>query len=267
MMTSGKKIKRRYIVMLILLAVIALIVGFFAICAHKNKKVMQRTIDESMEILSSHFHVKELDPGEYAGIRVYGLMKFNVRQYDIEEIGNLSVMTTNMGFLQMASFVVTPFEKNLPLLSMDYMYFPGSRKAYNEVYDLVADKDSPEYQQVLETMKGLYETGKPLADMPRGELPWYDDLLTVKLYKSGKAKQDDEIRGLFCDAVGRYAECAESLPVLSEDEQAAKRQITQEYSDNLIEKGGVSTDVFKKALGPETTKDFFDRVFFGAVRE
>ena len=31
-------------------------------------------------------------------------------------------------------------------------------------------------------------------------------------------------------------------------------------------KGGISTDVFKKELGPEVTKDFFDRVFFGTLR-
>ena len=253
----------RYIVLLIILLLIIVPVVFLTIWAKKNQKIMQKTIDDSMQILSKQFDVKELDAGQYSEIRVYGLMKFNVRQYHIEEIGNLSVMTTNMGFMQMASFVITPFERNLPLLSMDYMYFPGKRKTYTEVYDLVADKTASEYQQVLSVMNGLYETGKPLADMPRGELPWYDDLLTVKLYKSGSVKQDPEIHTLFCDAVKRYADAAGSLSPLSDDERAVKKQITQEYSDNLIEKGGVSTDVFKKALGPETTKDFFDRVFFG----
>ena len=31
----------------------------------------------------------------------------------------------------------------------------------------------------------------------------------------------------------------------------------------IVEKGGISTDVFKKELGNEVTKHFFDNVFFG----
>ncbi|MBR5362477.1 MAG: hypothetical protein IK134_04045 [Oscillospiraceae bacterium] len=258
-----KAIRMKYIIVGILLAAIAGIVIFLAAHAKSNKKQMAKTISESMQILAEHFQVTERDPAEYAQIRIYGLMKFNVKQYEIGGVGNLSVMTTNMGFMQMLSFVITPFEKNLPLLSMDFMYFPGSRKTYTEVYDLVADKDAPEYQTVLETMNGLSETGKALADLPRGELPWYDHLLTVKLYKTGSAKQDETIHALFCDAVSRYADAADTLEPLSEEEKAVKAQLTQQYSDDLIEKGGVSTDVFKKALGPEKTKDFFDKVFFG----
>ena len=34
----------------------------------------------------------------------------------------------------------------------------------------------------------------------------------------------------------------------------------------LIEKGGISTNVFKKSLGDESTKVFFDNIFFGTGR-
>ena len=40
-----------------------------------------------------------------------------------------------------------------------------------------------------------------------------------------------------------------------------------EYTDGLIEKGGISTDVFKKELGDAETKVFFDNVFFGTAAE
>jgi hypothetical protein len=40
-----------------------------------------------------------------------------------------------------------------------------------------------------------------------------------------------------------------------------------EYTDGLIEKGGISTDVFKNSLGDEETKKFFDSVFFGTAAE
>ena len=37
----------------------------------------------------------------------------------------------------------------------------------------------------------------------------------------------------------------------------------KDYSDRLIDEGGVSTDLFTQAIGPENTRRFFDEVFFG----
>ena len=37
--------------------------------------------------------------------------------------------------------------------------------------------------------------------------------------------------------------------VLIEEQRAEKLEITVDYTDGLIEKGGISTDVFKSALG------------------
>lgn len=258
---------KAYIVLLIILAVIlitiAVIAVFLSAHAKANQKAMQQTIDDSLKFLSERFHVDKKDAGAYAQIRIYGAMKFNTAQYAVSGIGNLSVMTTNMGFMQMVSFIITPFEKDMPLLSMDYMYMPNKRKTYTELYDLTPDKQTPEYQHILEIMNGLYETGKALADMPRSKAAWYDDLLTVQLYKSCSADQEQRVHDLFCDAVRRYADAADTLAPIADDEKAVKHKLIQEYSDNLIEKGGISTDVFKKALGAETTKDFFDKVFFG----
>ena len=44
-----------------------------------------------------------------------------------------------------------------------------------------------------------------------------------------------------------------------------KKQITLEYTNGLIEKGGVSTDIFKKSLGTQATKRFFDETLFGTA--
>ena len=54
---------------------------------------------------------------------------------------------------------------------------------------------------------------------------------------------------------------------LTEEEREEKLAITVEYTDGLIEKGGISTDVFKSQLGNEETKKFFDSVFFGTAAE
>ena len=92
---------------------------------------------------------------------------------------------------------------------------------------------------------------------------WYEDLLTVDAYKSCTDKNDADIEQMLVESLNAYIAHAKELPLLTEEEKAEKLEITLEYTNGLVDKGGVSTDVFKKELGVEETKKFFDQVFFG----
>ncbi|MDO4863578.1 MAG: hypothetical protein Q4A05_05350 [Ruminococcus sp.] len=264
--TATPKKKKVGKVLLMILLVIAVLIGalagFIAYNASENMKVMNRTLDYGMHTLNNAANVNELDAGEYSEIKMYGVMKFDVRQYEVEELGNLSVMKVNMGFMQMVSYIITPYEKDMPMLSMDFMYILGNRKAYAEFYDLTADKDAPEYAAVMDSIREFESRYSDLEDIAT-EPAWYDDLLTVVLHKAGKKQDDDKIREMFADAIRTYMEEASGLELLDDEAAAEKLDITQEYCDDLVEKGGVSTDVFKKQLGEEKTKDFFNKVLFG----
>ena len=266
--TKKKKGGLRKVILTILFIIallVGVVIGFTAMTASKNMKVMNSTLDEGMQTLSEFAEVTPVDAGEYSEIKMYGLMKFNVSQYDIKDLGNLSVMKVNMGMMQMVSYIITPYEKDMPMLSMDFMYIYGNRKAYAEFYDLTEDTSAPQYVQIMDKVRAFEGRYSELEDITT-EPAWYDDLLTVVLHKAGKADDDDKITEMFSDAVRTYMESASGLDLLSDEAAAAKLDITQEYCDNLVEKGGVSTDVFKKNLGEETTKDFFDKVLFGTER-
>lgn len=258
-----KKILKRVLLgLLILVVVLAIVVAIFAT---KNAKAMNRCVDAAMEELRSHYTVTPVDAGEYEDLTLYGLMKFDVEQYEIEGIGNLSVMRVNMGFMQMSTFVITPRDRNLPLLSTDYMYIFGNRTAYMEFYDVVAQKDEA-YNALLADLNaaiGEYDHLENAESTPA----WYAPLLTVTAYKNGGSAEDPELTRLLTDCLDVYLEHAKTLPELTEEERAEKLEITVDYTDGLIEKGGISTDVFKSALGDETTKDFFDSVFFGTAAD
>ena len=260
-----RKKKKAPVILAVMCAVIGFIAGFVIGNASRNMKVMKRTLDDGMKTLSSYADVRPVDAGEYEQIKMYGLMKFDVSQYDIENTGNLSVMTVNMGFMQMVSFVITPYEKNMPMLSMDFMYILGNRKAYAEFYDLVKDTSSPEYTSVIEKIKEFESRYASLENIET-EPAWYDKYLTVVLHKAGDRSNDNEIESMFSDAIHCYMEEANKLEQLSDSEKAEKLEIIQSYCDDLVSQGGVSTDVFKKVLGEEKTKDFFDKVFFGTER-
>ena len=260
------KKKKKWPKVLLTIAVIGgALTGFIAFNASKNMEVMNRTLDAGMKTLSEYAEVTPVDTGDFSQIKMYGLMKFNVSQYDVSKVGNLSVMTVNMGFMQMVSYVITPYEKNMPLMSMDFMYILGKRKAYAEFYDLVPDRTDGAFMSVLDSLKEFENRYSSLEDITT-DPAWYDDLMTVVLHKAGKRADDDVIEEMFCDAIRTYMERANELEELSDAEKAEKLALTREYSDNLISKGGVSTDVFKKALGEDKTKEFFDKVFFGTER-
>lgn len=238
--------------------------GAVAVNASRNSRAMRECLDETVERVRSRYTLRELDAGEYAEMKAFGLMKFRVKQYEVEGLGNLSVMSVNVGVMQMATLVLTPTEKELPLLSCDYMYMLSNRKAYIELYDLVKEKNAA-YMAWMERYDAARKAYSDLSDTAASP-GWYDDLLTVGTYKLGSPKDDRRIKGLLLDTVAVYLDHADACPVLTGAERAGKIARLKAYSDRLIDEGGISTDFFCKALGADTTRDFFDKVFFGTQR-
>ena len=264
-----KKISKRkrvlFIVLGSILGVIAVLVLAISIIASKNVKAMNQCVDEFMEELQENYTLTPRDVGEYRDLTVKGFMKFDVEQYKIEDIGNLSVMRVNIGVMQMATMVITPTEKNLPLFSMDYMYMLTNRTCYLEFYDLVAEQDDA-YRQLLEDLTEAHNKYESLSDAEVSEA-WYSSLLTVGAYKNGKMRDDAALKDLMLDTLKVYEHHADQLPILTNEKKQEKIKITMEYTDGLITHGGISTDVFKDSLGEEKTKHFFNTVFFGTLAE
>jgi len=259
--TGGKKIG--LIILGVFLTIIAIVGSIVGIISSKNIKAMNSCVDAVLIELQKHYTVTPIDVGEYKEMKLFGIMKFHVEQYNIEELGNLSIMRTNMGVMQMATVVITPKDKNLPLLSADYMYILSNRKSYLEFYDVVKEKDA-QYTQLTDKLLAIKENYSHLKKLDMSPA-WYDHLLTVQSCKSGTTADDPELKNMLMDSLRTYIEHDKQLAPLSAEEKAEKIAITVDYTDGLIEKGGISTDVFKKELGNEETKLFFDTVFFGTA--
>ena len=251
------------IILGILLAIIFIIAVAVTIIANKNVAAMNRCIDTVLSELEQNYTVTPRDVGEYEQMKIYGLMKFHAEQYDINELGNLSVMRMNMGIMQMATIVITPQDKNMPLLSADYMYILNNRKSYLEFYDVVKEKDE-EYTQLLSALSAVQNNYAHLENIETTPA-WYAHLLTVTSYKGGKPAMDKDLESMLIDSLKTYIAHAKQLPLLTPEEKDEKLSITVAYTDGLIKNGGISTDVFKKELGEEKTKHFFDNVFFGTA--
>lgn len=263
--SEEKEKKKTHTVLFIVIVLILALILFIVLNANRNVKAMNACADAVLNELKKTYTLTPVDVGEYEELKIYGIMKFDVEQYDIEGLGNLSIMRMNMGLMQMATVVITPRDKNMPLLSADFMYILSNRKAYLEFYDVVSEMDAS-YNELLSSLKGVLGDYSHLKDVETTPA-WYAPLLTVTSYKGGKPADDSDIQGMLVDCTKIYLTHSKKLPILSPEAQAEKLAITVEYTDGLIEKGGISTDVFKKELGDEETKRFFDNIFFGTARD
>lgn len=253
------------IILLILVCLIVLVLVLVAVYMPRNKKAMNQGVDAAMEVIQNHAEVTEKDAGKYEKMRLMGIMNFEVHQYDAKDIGNLSVMTMNAGLMQMSTIILTPLDKDLPLISTDYMYILGNRTSYLECYDLVLDKEG-DYQNLLDSLKDIKKDYKDL-DTITPSSAWYDDMRTVGLYMKGKSSDDEREEKAMTRWLETVLEYGEDLPVLTAEEKEEKLPVVKEYTDGLVEKGGVSTDLFVKALGKEDTRDFFNKVLFGTNQD
>lgn len=229
-----------------------------------NMKMIRRRIDAGVDMLRGHYAVTELDTGSLESFVVAGRYHA-VKQYEIEGVGNLLVMTNpKEGKMQMDTFTITPYYKNLPLFTTDYMYFEDKRMFLNEIYDLVEYKDEI-YNKYIDRFAENCGAVSHLPDMPVKEC-WYDDIRPVFAGKIAAPADDDLIYELFLQNLAAFIEMEKETPLLPPEKRQAKWLRNFNYARALVEDGGVSTDLFVKSLGADETKRFFYSVFFAPYR-
>ncbi len=229
-----------------------------------NSLRMDKDINATLDLISEYYTVTPIDAGEYSSLNIMGMFLFDVQQYEVEGYGNLSIMKTD-GMQQMTTIVLTPYNKELPLISTDYMYNGEGRINYIEFYEVCADASDAGYQQVLAELSVLNDRYSGLMSVTPSP-GWYDDIRPLGLYKMTDYHSDDEASNMLADSFRITLESSLNLPELTDEQKAEKHTAIQQYSDNLVDMGGVSTDMFKMAMGADKTKDFFNNVFFGTAK-
>ena len=229
-----------------------------------NMECIRQRVDEGLAMLRKHYRVTELDTGSLENFVVAGRYH-EVKQYEIEGVGNLLVMTNpREGAMQMDTFTITPYYKNLPLFTTDYMYFEDKRMFLNEIYNLVEEQDG----QYLSYIARFAENCAAVADLENMPVKacWYDSIRPVLAAKIAPPEADGRIRELFLQNLATFIEMEQSTPLLPPEKRQGKWQQNFNYARALVEDGGVSTDLFVQSLGAEETKRFFYSVFFAPYR-
>lgn len=243
--------------------------GRYVLHTASNTEHMYDSIRYGLSLIKRKFRLTNLGAGEYADMTMYKLFKFHVERYYIEGVGNLSVMSSRMAAMLMSTFVITPYESNIPLASFDLMYTLGKRKFVIEFYDVVKDKENEEYRRIIADLKAVGEGFSDLEDIPprKDDPEWLDKCRLVKIHKQMEIEKDTRAILLFTRTLTAYLEAAKRVGTSSEVDKASQLVCVREYVDNMLAESGVSTAMFKKAYGTEVTRDFFYKVFFGCDDE
>ena len=228
----------------------------------ENSRLIDARIEAGLALLRERFDVRECEVDPILASPVIGGRPHHARRFEVEGVGNLLVMTvTEAKESQLSSFVITPYGKDLPLFSTDYVYSGEKRFFLIEIYDLTIEH-TPVYEGFMDVLSKLSATWDDMPGFPVRPC-WYDGIRPLCIAKAPDRSQDDLAIERFLEALRAYADAAACAPALAGEDLEAKWRLNKGYSDRLIDEGGVSTELFVEAIGAENTRRFFDEVFFG----
>ena len=204
--------------------------------------------------ISKTFDIEEIDVGNYKKIKAGG-MTFDIAAYKAKGLGHVSVMSAKgfFGLMKMDTLIVNPCKIDLPLYSYDRIKVFGKDILIAEIYDTsVSPFDETELSKVISEYHNIEERDPGVH--------WYDGIkLKSSISKKGKKKDSALMDELALKHFNAYL----STHASGEFDADRKKEKTLSYVDGLIDRGGPSTDVFKKELGYNATKELFYNVLFG----
>ena len=206
-----------------------------------------------LDLIKEKYPLSPIDAGDMATLKASG-MKFSVEAYKAAGLGHVSVMRAKgfFGLMKMDTLIINPTEIDLPLYSYDRILAMGNDTLIVELYDTLVGDYSED---------GMISVKKKFASLPErdpGE-HWYDSIkLPSSISKKGK-KITAELDEMTLKHFEAYL-ASSSAPV---EDGESKKDMAAVYVNGLLEKGGPSTDVFKKELGVEKTTKLFREILFG----
>ena len=207
-----------------------------------------------LEKIAKSHSLTPIDAGDFATLKASG-MTFKVEAYYAEGLGQVSLMRASgfFGLMKMDTLIINPTELDLPLYSYDRIFAMGNDTLIVELYDTLLG----EYSEAgMQSAKSDYTD---LAERDPGE-HWYDSIkLASSISKKGGKKDTARLNALTLSHFDAYL-ASSNAPVT---DGAAKRDKASVYVEGLLEKGGPSTDVFKKTLGDAKTAQLFRNILFG----
>jgi len=228
-----------------------------------NKKIGNKIKDLGISKVKKENELEEIDIGEFKTVYINKILPFKSKIYYIKGLGVLSIMTLNIGIMQMISFNINPFEKDIPQLTIDWIIILNKRTILIEVYKLMINSETENYKEFLKKLEEMKGNVADLKDFKPTEAKWREKYFSVFIYKTCDKQNEDRLLNLFKDLLNAYIEYSKKEKDIDSEQKPKKVEAIKEFADKLVENGGVAINNFKKTLGDEKTKEFLAKVFYG----
>ena len=208
-----------------------------------------------LKLIEQRYALKEKNVGSFSTFKAKG-MTFTCKAYDAKGLGHVSVMRAKgfFGLMKMDTLVIAPENKDLPLLSYDRIIAMGNDTLIIELYDTMGDEKVN--LGLINSIKNKYSLLPERFAEGNEPKHWYDDIrLSETTSKKGKKAHKTSFDAYTAEYIYSYL----SLNASACDAEE-KKERTGVYVDGLLTHGGPATDVFKKELGSEKTKEILQNV-------
>lgn len=244
----------------LLFTIITILLSIFIYIVFRNTKLVYKSIEDIINLIKSKYSLKSIDIGEFKKLTAYGVISFNSEIYHIKDLGILSILTSNLGFMQLFTLQIVPFEKDLPLLTVDIMYMFNKRIFFIEIYDLMLDNKNAEYKSFLNQVEEVKKNFSEFENFKVKE-NWYTQLLSGLLSKKYTIKDEQKFVELLNKIITMFIEY--SIKEKKIENLEKKVALVEGFGNKLVDKSGISTDMFKRLFGVDRTRKFLGNVLFG----
>ena len=207
-------------------------------------------IEKIIDRIGYQYPLKEKDIDEFKTFKA-GYMNNECEAYEARNLGSIFAMRSKgfLGLMKMETLIICPVDIDGPLFSLDII---RNRNVYLEVIDVMLGKSFSEDR--MNEIKKNYQ--KYIDDHQKAR--WYDN---IRLESSmlGKFPDDRMAEECLMNMTEAYLRALDFTHVCYSEDKKAK---IREYSDQLLQNGGPSTDYFIKHLGKEKTERFFNEAMF-----
>ena len=179
-------------------------------------------------------------------------MTFQLQSYDWNGCACVSCLTMRafLGLMKMDTLICTPYAKDMPLLSYDFISAMGRRTLMVETYDTLVEPVD------LSAMLVVKEKYRNLKDKP-SKPAWYDSLkLPPTVCKVGDSTR---LSALATEMIAAYLDLFASARGI---DRTVKTERNSAYVEGLIN-DGPTFRVVSKMIGAESAQTIFRRFLFG----
>ena len=212
-------------------------------------------IQKMMEAIKSKYACKAVDAGVFAKVVIDGA-NFKIDAYDVAGVGRVATvqMKRLVGFWDMQSLIITPFEKDMPIY-----YYNRHREKGNYIYR-VEVFDTQLNPVGMEDMAEVIEKYSSLPEDPQNER-WYDYLKLQSVVKKVPKNEKESLSPM----IWEHFECYMAMLDKAADCKATekKKKVTV-FVNELSKQSGIAiVEIFIANYGENVAEKLCNEVLFG----